>query len=401
MNPVNFNRSLRLLKEPSGGSYSSLENYSSISSTGISVRQMVGLIEGEFNINSNLNYLNEFSRKRNNFSITLYFVDYLQKFLGGEKMYRLEKEIEFAKNKVAIKQYCTKLSEIQQEALSLYMNALISKMEQDLTLQTTQNNDILLQLAHIKLDNGYITEYDFKQMEFQSFNAQYAYENMSENFSAAQERLVVFWVKSNPDVLFPYFDVPIAIDTHSVLFYVKQNNPFSKQQEIIDLEAKRILFSVKQKKRFNDNINLSYDVNQYAEIFMDAYSNGNIRQSLSVDFQIPVSQWGINRNRIQIAENNYEASTLVIEKRIREFEKDVKESVNRYNHSMKFWLTSEEVYNLSQEQYRMLIQKFFLDKVSVYELTTVQSDQNDVVQSYYSVIRNTYNSYFTLRTIIV
>ena len=47
----------------------------------------------------------------------------------------------------------------------------------------------------------------------------------------------------------------------------------------------------------------------------------------------------------------------------------------------------------------MLIQKFSLGKVSVYELTAAQSDQNSAMQRYYSAIRDTYNSYFTLRTI--
>ena len=148
-------------------------------------------------------------------------------------------------------------------------------MEKDLALQTTQNNDTLLQLARIKLDNGHITEYDLKQIELQSLNAQYAYENASKNYSEAQERLAVFLGINLSDVSIPEFDVPIAIDPHSVLFYVKLNNPFSKQQEIQTLEAERSLFSTKLSNRFNGNISLNYGVNQYAENFIDAYRNGN------------------------------------------------------------------------------------------------------------------------------
>jgi outer membrane protein TolC len=84
---------------------------------------------------------------------------------------------------------------------------------------------------------------------------------------------------------------------------------------------------------------------------------------------------------------------------MREFENEVKESVNRYNHSVKLWLTAEKAYSLSQERYRMLIQKFSLGKVSVYELTAAQSEQNNAVQRYYSAIRDTYNSYFSLRSV--
>lgn len=397
-NPVNFNRSLRLLQKPSDGSYSYVEDYSNNSGAGISIRQKIGITGGELNIESNINYLNEFSRKRSSFSTTLFSIGYSQQLWGNAKEHRLEKEIEYAKNRVLIKEYCTKISQIQQQAVGFFMGALLSKMKQDLALRTTQNNDTLLQLARIKLDNGYITEYDFKQIELQLLSAQYAYEEASKNYSEAQQRLAVFLGIKDLDVSIPDFDVPIAIEVHSVLFCIKQNNPFSQQQEIQYLEAERNLFSAKLSNRFNGNISLNYGVNQYADNFADAYRNGNTRQSVSIGFQIPVFQWGINKNRIQIAKNNYEAKTLAIEQRVREFENEIKENVNNYNHSVKLWISAKKTYLLSQKQYRMLIHKFSLGKVSVYELTAAQSDQDNAMQRYYLAIRDTYNSYFTLRS---
>ncbi len=397
-NPISFNRSLRVLQQPSDGSYSYVEDYSNNSSAGVSLRQKIGLTGGEINIGSDINYLNEFSRNRNSFSTTPFSIGYSQQLLGGGKQYRLEKEIEYAKNKVAIKEYCTKLSEIQQQALGYYMTALLGKMEQDLALQTSQNTDTLLQLAHIKLDNGHITEYDLKHIELQSLNSRYAFENACKNNIEAQERLSVFLGIDAIEVEIPEFDVPFVIDTGTAMFYVERNNPFSKQQEIQALEAEFNLFTTKLNNRFNGSLSLNYGVNQYAESFANTYRNGNIRQSFVVSFQIPVFQWGINKNRVQIAENSYEASKIARERQKREFENEVNENINNYNHSVKLWLTAEKAYNLSQEQYKMLIQKFSLGKVSVYELTTAQSEQNDAMQRYYSAIRDTYSSYFALRT---
>lgn len=397
-NPINFNRSLRLLQQPADGSYSYVEDYSNNSSAGVTVRQKIGFTGGEINIGSNINYLNEFSRKRNSFSTTPFFIGYSQQLLGGGKQYRLEKEIEFAKNKVAIKEYCTKLSEIQQQALEFYMTALLGKMEQDLALQTSQNTDTLLQLARIKLDNGHITEHDLKQIELQSINTQYAFENARKNYIGAVEQLAVFLGIEAIEVEIPEFDVPFVIDASTAMFYVERNNPFSKQKDIQMLESERNLFIAKLSNRFNGNISLNYGVNQYAETFADAYRNGNTRQSVIVSFQIPVFQWGINKTRIQIAENSYEASKIARELQKREFENEVNESINNYNHSVKLWLTAEKAYGLSQEQYRMLMQKFSLGKVSVYELTTAQSEQDNAMHRYYTAIRDTYSSYFTLRS---
>lgn len=399
LNPLNFNRSLRLLQHPTDGSYSYVEDYSNNSNLGASIKQKIGLTGGEINIESNINYMNEFSQNRNSFNTMPFSVGYSQQLWGGGKLYRLEKEIEHAKNKIAIKQYCTNLSQIQQQVLNLFMSALLNKMEQNLTRQTKLNNDTLLRIAHIKLNNGNITEYDLKQIELQSYNALYAYENASKSYIEAKERLAVFLETNDIDVVTPIFNAPAFIDIHSVMFYIEENNPFSKQQEIQKLEAERNLFSTKLSNRFNGNISLNYGINQYAETFIEAYRHGNTRQSVVVGFQIPIFQWGINKNRIRMAQNDYEASTLTIDKRTREFESEIKEKVNTYNHSVKLWFTAEKAYKLSQEQYRMLVKKFLLGKVSVYELTAAQNDQNSAMQRYYTAIRDSYDSYFSLRTL--
>lgn len=396
-NPVNFNRSLRLLQHPTDGSYSYVEDYSNNSSAGFSVRQRIGMTGGELSVSSSLNYLNEFSYRRNSFSTTPFSIGYSQQLWGGGKQNRMEKEIEYAKNRIAVKEYCAKLSKIQQQALSLFMTALLGKMERDLAHQTMLNTDTLLQLACIKLDNGRITEYDLKQVELQTVNAKYAYEKACQNYVEAQERLAVFLETDKKEVEIPEFDVPFAIDPNKVLFYVRQNNPFSKRQEIQMLEAEHNLYQAKLNSRFNGNINLNYGVNKYANTFIDAYRNLNTQQSIVIGLQIPIFQWGINRNRLRIAQNSYETSKIEQARQLREFENEIHKAINNYNHSVKLWQTAERSYQLSQEQYAMLIKKFALGKVSLYELTSAQNEQNTAMQRYYSAIRDTYNNYFALR----
>lgn len=153
------------------------------------------------------------------------------------------------------------------------------------------------------------------------------------------------------------------------------------------------------KNRFNGNISLNYGINQYAETLADAYRHGNTRQSVIIEFQIPIFQWGINKNNIRIAKNNYDASRLRIEKKMFEFENEVKEKINAYDHSVKLWLTASRAYALSKEQYKMLTKKFSLGKVSVYELATAQKERNDAMQRYYSAIKDSYESFFTLRNL--
>lgn len=116
-----------------------------------------------------------------------------------------------------------------------------------------------------------------------------------------------------------------------------------------------------------------------------------------ISFQIPVFQWGINKNKVKIAENNYHTSLINIEKEKSEFNNDLKNKVNRYNHNINLKFIAGRAYNLSQEQYKMLIHKFTLNKASVYELVTVQQEQASAMQQHYTAIKDLWNSYFLLR----
>ena len=180
-------------------------------------------------------------------------------------------------------------------------------MERALSLQNKQSNDTLLYIAEVKLKNGNITEYDFKQIELQALNTQYAYEDATKSYNESRQRLLTFLGidSDNFDIEVPVFELPLSIDAHLVTTYVKKNNPFFKQQEIQRLEAEKSLFSTQLNNRLNGSINLNYGINQYAETFINAYRHGNQRQSLNIGFQIPVFQWGINKNRMRIAENTY------------------------------------------------------------------------------------------------
>lgn len=398
VNPINFNRSLRVLQKPTDGSYSYVEDFSNTSNWGITIKQKVGFTGGELSVGTQLVLLNEFSQKRNSFSTSPFTIGYSQQLWGEGKTHRLEKKIEYAKSEVAAKYYCSKLSEIQQEALNLFMATLLSKLQNELEFQNKEINDTLLYIAQVKLNNGNITDFDFKQIELQLLNTKYAYENAARSYEEALRELETFLaLKDNLEIAIPEFDLPLTINFHTVSMLVRKNNPYSIQQLISKLEAEKTLHSIKLSGHFNGNVSLNYGMNQYADNFIEAYRHGNSQQSIMLKFQIPIFQWGIRKNKLLIAQRNYQISLLNQEKSQKEFDNQIIEKVNNYNHSIRLWLLSEKAYAISQKQYHMLTQKFRLGKVSVYELTSAQRDQNAAMQQYYTAIRDVYKEYYSLR----
>jgi len=388
------------------GSYSYVEDYSGSSTAGIVISQKVSLTGGTITMGSNLNYLRQYSNKSNSFNSIPFSVNYSQQFFGGNKENRFEKTLEYNKNVVSIMQYCSNICIIQRQALKYFMNMYLAKLDSALSIKNQHITDTLTYIAKIQLDNGGITEYEYKQIELQGLNNKYAYENAKKNYKVSLQILLTFLGISESEneryiINTPQFNLPVSLDLDVVSSYVNKNNPFELIQEINRIVAEENLYASKLNTRFNGNINLSYGMNQYAETLNAAYRQPDYQQSLKISLQIPVFQWGINKNTLCIAENDYKVSLLSIEKANLEFNNQLKDSVNIYNYNIHLKFIAERAYLLSKEQYEMLVQKFYLGKASVYDLVTVQQEELKAMQKYYTTLNDVWESYFSIRNIAI
>lgn len=402
LSPINFNRSQKLMQNSTNGNYSYVEDYSNSSNTGVTIQQKVGITGGEFSISSRLNYLREFSGNKERFGTTPLIINYSQSFIGGLHNYKKQRNIEYAQYNNSLKQYCSEIADIQTQAVNLFMNLFSSKLATDLSHKNLLISDSLLIISKALLDNGHFTEYEYHQMELQQLNNKYTFENSSKNFQKALRKLTAFlgkpeWVNQNIEVLTPLFNLPIKIDERLASLYAHRNSPFALAQEQKRLKAEQTLFTAKLDNRFNGNINISYGLNQHADHFIDAYRKADHTQNIMIGVQIPIFQWGINRNKIQIAQNNYQNSIIEIEQAEVEFDNNIKDMVESYNYNINLWFVATKSYQLSQEQFILLSHKFNSGKVSAYELASAQQEQYNAMQKYYNSIQNVWNTFCILR----
>lgn len=403
MNPVSFNHSLRLMQNPTNGSYSYVNDYSNTSNAGLTIQQKIGVTGGVFSVSSNLSILTEFSTRRNNFNTTPLSLNYSQKLLGGYYTYKKLKKIEQTKILNAARQYCSDMAEIQIKTLNAFLSLFLADITRKLALRNIEISDTLLIAGKALLDNGHFTEYEYKQVELQANNNLYVYETAQKDYQRLLRQLWALLGKHEiPDsveVTVPDFTLPLTIESEEVARYARKNNPFALSQEAKRLEAEQTLFNAKLSNRFNANINVSYGLNQYAEHFWDAYRKPDYSQGVMISFQIPIFQWGINRNKLQMAKNNYRNTMVELEEAEIGYANDLLDKVSSYDHGVKLYFLSKRSYQLAQEQYEVLSAKFRLGKVSIYEITSVQKELYEAMKRYYSSIQTVWYQFYMLRKI--
>ncbi len=398
LTPVSFNHSMRLLQNYNTGEYSNVEEFSNTTSGGISISQKISATGGIFTVGSSLSFLHEFTSKNNGFSTSPVYLSYSQSLFGGGKNISFERAISKLQNDVALKDFCTSVSTEQQRILGLYLDAYSNKVDIDFYSKATCMGDSLLMYAKIRKDAGKITEYEYNLVEMQQLDnkielekSQYAY---ASSIRLLEKELLVHDIELKT---LSSTNFPTRIEESDVIRLVNQNNPTYQSLELERLNAEYRLHQKKTDNRFNANISLSYGLNQYANTFKDAYQHPDQRQSASVTLSIPVFQWGINRNKLKIAKNQYEMALQEQEYAVSNFKEEIHNYVIDYNMNKGLTDAAEKKYNLSAQQYSFATLRFNTGKIAAIELSNAHKDYLQAKQYYISVMRSLFESYYRIR----
>ena len=398
VSPVSLNHSLRQLQDALGGDYRYIDDYANSSSAGFTLQQSVGWTGGTLTAGSNVMFLREFSRNRNSFSTNVFTLGYSQPFWGGHRRFRLNDAAQHMANRLSVRNYCTEVSAAQRQALALYLDAFLYKLEHDLARRSLAIEDTLLRVAAVKRREGYLTAYDYNQVELQLLHTRFACEEAGRDYRTACRRLADYLgMADSVAVAEPSDTLPRVVDASLFLQQVRRNNPTALTQELQLLQADAAWYEADLATRFNGTVSLHYGLNQYAEHLADAYRRPINSQSVSVSLQIPVFQWGINRNKRRMAENKRQETQLEVETARRTFESSLYEQVDGYNSSASMTAIARRSYLLACDQYSLLVRKFALGSVSVYELTSARKEQHSALKQYYESLRRQYETYYALR----
>ncbi len=400
LTPLNFNHSLRILQNPLNGEYYNVEDYANTMSSGLTVSQNIGLTGGTLSLNSALSVLHEFSRKTNGFSSSPVYLAYTQPLLGGYRSNVYERCIRELQLSYMAQSLAYAVASEQQRLGNLYLVAYLEKENLAIAKENLALADSLVSSAEMKYRLGRITALDLNLVK--ASQTEQLYECLSaENNFAESKRQLCYHLNCDSVVLelLSVELLPMKLNAGSVMNMFREQNPHHAAHRLSEETAAYKSYTDKLQTRFNANISLSYGLNQYATSFSDAYKNPAQCQTIGVTFSIPIFQWGINRNKRTIADNEQKIAVLQEETKHLEEVDHVYGIVQDYNQARTSVDVLRRSYLLAEEQYRLFANQFSAGRVSANEVSLSGKDVREKHLRYLTALQSLYGSYFSIRTL--
>ena len=381
--------------------YYNVEDYANTSPLGISVSQRIKATGGTFTLNHSLSWLHEFSRNANSYSTTPVFLSYTQSLMDGRKSMRFENRIQQLQ-KEHEERACVYTIAAEQESWALALvDACINGERLSLAEKDTVLADSLASIATKQMQLGRLTALEHSEIALQKVDAHLQRATALADY---EESVRILTAKTNADgdVQTDVLSVdvlPNEMSYQEVTEYVSRFNPFLSSQRLEMESASYKRYTAKRSTRFNADISVSYGLNQYATSFADAYRHPAQCQTVNLTLQIPVFQWGINRNKRVMAENTLAMTQISQQGKEEELQETMHSLVMAYNHTRRTLDMTEQRCVLARQRVDAAVMQFAYGKVSAKDVATIERDALESTRAYLTAKREIFAAYCALRTI--
>ena len=398
--PFSFNRSLveRYDSEQNIDVFRQQQNLNSFAN--ISVNQNIRATGTSVFINSSFNRLkNSGDFDTENYNATPVRIGLIQPLMAFNpfKWEHKTAPLEYQKAK---QEFIYELQTINLRTVDFFFNWALASKKVSIAIENKQSAEKLFKIGKRRYDLGAIEKDDVLNLELDVYNAN---TNLTQNEQAldkAEAALKLFLrdeLPSNAAPELPGLISDLQIDIAEASNLANANNP-----EIIDLklrqvEALRDLDKAIKDNRFDLSLTASYGLNQQADTFRDAYGNLLDQQLVSVNFSIPILDWGERKGKIKTAKMNKEVIDIELEQDKDKFKQDITQKVIDFNIQKELVEGSLKTSEIARESYKITEKRFLSGRIDLLNLTSSRQAWQLATERYIQSLLSYWRLYYEVQ----
>ncbi len=301
-------------------------------------------------------------------------------------------------------QYIEAMEQVALDATGLYFDLLVAQVNLQIAETNRANNDTLYTIAKHKLELGKISRNDLLQLQLSVLNARKDLASARQSAEVASLKLRSFINIQTNNSQVRSFDLVIPDQVRSFDIDLQQAlaEAFANRSDAIGfqrkrLEADRDVEKARKENGLNATLNADFGLTNRGNRPIDVYIQPQDRQSVVLQFIVPIMTWGRAQARTETARANQQLTVQTVEQARRTFEQQIYTQVTLIDMLRQQVKLTAEADQIAQTRYQIAQERFRLSDLTVTDLGIATQDKDRARRDAILALRDYWQSYYTLR----
>jgi outer membrane protein len=393
-----FTRSYIQVVQPDGTiSFRNVSYNNSLMNLGLS--QNIALTGGTIFVQKELQRFDDFDRNTTSYNGIPVEIGINQPLFRFNEMKWIRK-IEPLKFQEGNQQFVSSLEQVSLDATGYYFELLVAQVNLQIAEKNRSNSDTLFKIAEHKLQLGKISQNDLLQLQMGLLTAQKDLASAKQATAVASMQLKMFLSSRDEQSL--ELEIPIEAGEFEIDTKIALEEAFANRSDAIGfkrrlLEAEMETQRAKKENGLNASLQATFGLSNQGVRPGDIYVNPQDRESVRLEFTLPIMTWGRNKARTEIAKANQEFSQQSVEQDKLTFEQQIFTQVTLLQMLQKQAKLTKLADNIAANRYQIAQDRFILSDLSVTDLGIAMQEKDRARRDYIIALRDYWQSYYSLR----
>ncbi len=369
------------------------------SSVGLSLEQNISRTGGTIYAATQLQRFDDFDRKNTLFNGTLFAVGISQPLFRFNP-FKWEKQIEPLKYSESQQEYIESLEQIAMRANEFFFDLLLAQVNLGISETNLKNTTDILRIANEKFDIGKNSRNEILQLQLEQLKAQKAMATAKRDLEISTLNLKAFIGLQGSEKF--GLTTPSEIPPLSISAEKATSEAFLNRADAIGftrrlLEAERNVAKAKGDNGLNATLTANLGFSNSGQKVNDLYQKPQNQQLITVEFSIPVLDWGRSESRMKTAQANQKLVQYTIEQDKQNLKQEIYTQITLFDMLKDQLVLTAKADSIASEKYIIAKDRYVLGNLSITDLSIAFAERDQAKRDFIGALRDYWAAFFRLR----
>ena len=393
-----FSRISQEVRQPDGTIQFQSISQSNIN-TVVSLRQPILATGATVYVGTELQRFDDFTSESSLYNGTPFQLGLIQPIFAFNRL-KWDKKIEPLKYKESQQEFLANMENIAVNALDYFFIQMIAQIDYEIAQQNLSNTDTIFKITEEKFEMGKASRNDVLQLKLERLKAVKSVALAEQDMETAGLQLssyINYRDAENLKLSLPEELPLVEIPTEKALTEASKNRPNSIAFKRRALEAEMGIAEARGSRGFSANLIGSVGYNKSDKLLENVYQNPTQQQTLSIEFTLPIIDWGRAKSRVETAKANRQLVQYEIEQDSINFDQVLLTELTLLRRYAKQVSLNKEVDDLAQMRYQIAQEAFLINKLSITDLSIAIQEKDNAKRDYVRSLWDYWRSYYRIR----